>query len=101
MRSFVASMLVFSATLCVCIDSNAQDIRVRIGSYFGGTVATCVDISFNGLCPGGVVGGTANFPATTHVTAVTKDAAGNIYIAGDTTMRQAAFPSPQTLTRQQ
>jgi len=31
-----------------------------------------------------VVGGTANVPATTHVTAVTKDSAGNIYIAGDT-----------------
>jgi len=84
MRSFVASLVVFSATLCVCIDSHAQDIRVRIGSYFGGGVATCVDVSFNGLCPGGVVGGTANFPATTQVTAVTKDAAGNIYIAGDT-----------------
>jgi uncharacterized repeat protein (TIGR01451 family) len=82
MRSFVALMLAFSATLCVCIDSNAQDIRVRIGSYFGGGTATCVDEGGNFLCPGGTL--SATFPATTHVTVVTKDASGNIYIAGDT-----------------
>ena len=84
MRSLLAPALVIATIVCANIDLHAQDIRVRIGSYFGGGTATCVDVSFNGLCPGGVVGGTANFPATTHVTAVTKDAAGNVYVAGET-----------------
>jgi hypothetical protein len=79
MKSFVGSVLVFAATLC---DSNAQDIRVRIGSYFGGGTVTCVDETSNNFCPGGTL--SPSFPATTHVTAVTKDVSGNIYIAGDT-----------------
>ena len=83
MKSLVAALVITTA-VCAAIDLQAQDIRVRIGTYFGGGTATCVDVSFNGLCPGGVVGGTATFPATTHATAVTTDASGNIYISGDT-----------------
>jgi hypothetical protein len=58
-------------------DSHAQDIRVRIGSYFGGGVARQYNANCATPC-------NTDSPASTVADRVIVDSSGNIYVAGHT-----------------
>jgi uncharacterized repeat protein (TIGR01451 family) len=75
---WILKFAVAALALSLSIDSHAQDIRVRIGTYFGGGVAR----QFNGNC---TTPCNTDSPAITVADKVVTDAAGNIFVAGHTT----------------
>jgi len=78
MRSLLPSAaLVITTLLCAGTDVRAQDIRVRIGTYFGGGVAR----EFNANC---TTPCNSDSQASTSVDRVVVDATGNIFVAGTT-----------------
>jgi len=85
MKYTVALLLTFLFSLPLAAQ---LDPRERYGTYLGGGVAKCFDYNYNYSCNGAL---SSTGPATTRVSAVTVDASGNIYVAGDTTA--ADFPT--------